>query len=34
MKTRIGLVAAALALPALAAAQPAPRENPSVSGGG
>ncbi|HET8645446.1 MAG TPA: DUF2911 domain-containing protein [Vicinamibacteria bacterium] len=34
MKTRIGLVAAVLALPALAAAQAAPRENPSVSVGG
>ena len=35
MKTRTGLVAAVLALPALAAAQqPAPRENPSVNVGG
>jgi hypothetical protein len=34
MKTRSALVAAVLALPALAAAQPAPRENPSVSLGG
>jgi hypothetical protein len=34
MKTRFGLVAAVLALPALAAAQQAPRENPSVSVGG
>lgn len=33
MKTRIALAAAVLALPALAAAQQAPRENPSVSVG-
>jgi hypothetical protein len=34
MKTHFALVAAVLALPALAAAQQAPRENPSVSVGG
>jgi len=34
MKTRMATVAAVLALPALAAAQQAPRDNPSVSVGG